>query len=238
MEARGLFQPVAHSQSQSPAVGALGQDLRHIAVIKGPQGVEHPLGLGQLIVAGAQRVDLLRGKQMGELVKADDAGGRARPPGNLPGRGLRGAGEHRYRRLGRVVAVLHAGGLGLLTRLQGADHRLVHGDGANQLLQGFQRQSAGTQQPGRVAGQVQNGRLHAHGTRAAVHHALDLAVHILQHVLGGGAAGPAGGVGAGRRHGDTRLPDDGQGDGVVGTAHGHRVQSRRDNGGHHIRPAL
>ena len=39
VEAGGLFQPVADGQTQSPVVRALGEDLRHIAGVKGPQGV-------------------------------------------------------------------------------------------------------------------------------------------------------------------------------------------------------
>ena len=238
VEAGGLFQPVADSQPQSPVVRALGVYLRHGAAVKGPQGIEHPLGLSQLIAAGTQGVDLLSLKQVGVLVKADDAGGGAHTPLDLPGGGVRRAGKHRNRRLGRVVAVLHAGGLGLLTLLQGSGDGLVHVDVADEPFQVLQRQSAGPQQAGRLTGQVQNGGLHAHRAGAAVHHTLNLAVHILQHVLGGGAAGAAGGVGAWGRDGHARLPDNGQGDGVVGAAHGHGVQARGDDIRNHVLPAL
>ncbi len=80
MEAGGLFQPVADGQAQSAVVRALGVNLRHTAGIKGPQGVEHPLGLGQLVAGGPQGVDLVPLKQVGEFVKADDRR-RKDPPG-------------------------------------------------------------------------------------------------------------------------------------------------------------
>ena len=224
MEAGGLFQPVADGQTQSPVVRALGEDLRHIAGVKGPQGVEHPLGLDQLVAYRPQGVDLLLPEQVHKLLEANDAGGGPHPPQDLLGGLLRRAGDDGDRRLGGVVAVLHAGGLGLLALRQGAVDGLVHIDLADEPLQVLQGQSAGTQQPGRVAGQVQNRGLHTHRTGTAVHHAADPAVHILQHVLGSRAAGPAGEVGAGGRDGDARLPDDRQRHRVVGAAHRHRVQ--------------
>ena len=224
VEAGGLFQPVADGQPQPPVVRALGVDLRHVAGVKGPQGVKHPLGLGQLVPRGAQGVDLLSAEQIRELVKADDTGGGSHPPQDLLGGLLRRAGDDGDRRLGGIVAVFHAGGLGLLPLRQSAVDGLVHIDLADEPLQVLHGQPAGPQQPGRVAGQVQDGGLHPHRAGAAVHHAVDAAVHVLQHVLGRGAAGPAGQVGAGRRDGDARLPDDGQGHRVVGAAHRHRVQ--------------
>ena len=191
MEAGGLFQPVAHCKAQSPVIRALCEDLRHRAVVKGPQGIEHPLGLGQFVAAGAQSVDLLLGEEMCKLIKADDARTGTHPPQNLLGGLLRRAGDDRHRCLGGVVAVLHSGSLGLLISLERRRHSLVHLGGADQPLQIFQRQSAGPQQPGRITGQVQDRGLHSHRAGTAVHYTVDLAVHILQHILGAGAAGSA-----------------------------------------------
>lgn len=52
------------------------------------------------------------------------------------------------------------------------------------------RKDSRSQKPRRRTRQVQNRGFHAHGTGAAIHQALNLSVHILQHVLGRGAAGP------------------------------------------------
>ena len=143
-----FFSRLPMARAEAAVVRALGEDLRDGTGIKGPQGVEHPLGLDQLVARGAQGVDLLLRKQLRELVKADDAGGRTDPPQDLPGGLLRRAGDHGDRRLGGVVAVLHAWGLGLLPLRQGAVDGLVHVDLADEPLQILQRQSAGPQQPG------------------------------------------------------------------------------------------
>ena len=163
----------------------------------------------------------------GELIEADDAVPRLEAAGDLRRRGLRPAGDHRHRGLGGIVAVLHAGGLGLLPGFQGGGHGPVDLHMAQDGLQLLQGQSAGAQEPGGLAGEVQDGGFHAHGAWAAVHDAVNATVHVLPDVLGAGAAGAAGAVGAGSRHGHPRLPEEGQGHGVVRAAHAHGVQPRR-----------
>ena len=227
VEARGLFQPVADGQAQPAVVRALGENLLHLAAVEAPQGLENPLGLNLLVAAGAQGADHLLGKEMGVFVKADDAASRARPLRDLPGGVRGGAGDHCHRGLGGVVAVLHARRAGALVRAEGGGHGPVHVDVSDEALNVLHRQSAGAQEPGRLLRQVQHGGLHAHGAASPVDDHVDPAAHILQHVLGRGAAGTAGGVGAGGGDGHPRLPDNGQGDRVVGAADAHGVQARR-----------
>ena len=59
------------------------------------------------------------------------------------------------------------------------------------------------------------------GRRAAVHDAVYLPVHVLQHVRRAGGAGTAGGVAAGGSHRHAGLPDDLPRHGVIRTAHAH-----------------
>ena len=232
MEGRRLLQAVPDGQAQAPVIRALGEDLLHAGGVEAAQSLKEPLGLDKLVAAGAQDADLLLGEEVGVLVEADDSGGGTRPPLDLPG-GVHGsAGDHRHRGLGRVVAVFHAGGAGALSRLEGDVDGPVHVDVADQPLDVLHRQSAGAEEPGGLPGQVQHGGLHPHGAGPPVHDHVHPAAHVLHHVLGRGAAGPAGGVGAGGGDGHTRLPDDGQGDGVIGAADAHGVQPRRGLVGH------
>ena len=123
------------------------------------------------------------------------------------------------------MAVFHAGSLGLLPFLQFPGDRLVNINMTDQTLQVLQRQSAGTQQPGRLAGQIQDGGFHAHRTGAAIHNTFDFTVHILQNILRRSTAGAAGRVGAGCGNGNSRLPDDGQRHRMVGTAYRHSIKT-------------
>ena len=226
LEARRLLQPVADSKAKALTVRALGIDLSRVLAVKGPQSVKHPLGLDPLILTGSQTFHFLFFEQLREFIKADDTVTGLHHLQNGPGRSFRRAGDNSHRSLGGIMAILHTGSLGLLPVLQPLCYGLIHRHGADDLFQCLQRQSAGSQQTGRCAGQIQNGRLHAHLTGAAVHHGVDLALHVLHHVCRSGAAGTAGGIGAGRGHGNACLPDDGQRYLMVRAPDTHGVQSR------------
>ena len=226
LEACRLFQAVADGQSQPLTVRTLGIDLLNILAVKGAEGVKHPLGLNPLVPAGAEALHRLPVEPVSKLIEADHAVSGLCQLLNGAGRRLRRAGNHSHRRFRRIMAVLHAGGLGLFAILEGFGHSLVHRQGADHLLQRLQRHPAGSEQAGWVAGQIHNGGLHAHLTGAAVHHGVDLALHVLHHVRCGGAAGTAGGIGAGRGHRNACLPDDGQRYLMVRAADTHGVQSR------------
>ena len=189
-------------------------------------------GLGQLIGGRAETVDDMSFKQRGVFIKADDAAARCQMGGDVRGGSAGCPGNDGDRGLGGVVAVFHAGGLGLFAVRQLLPHRLIHGHLAQYVLQCFQRQPAGTEETGRRHRQVDDGALYAHGAGAAVHDTVDLAVHILQHVLGGGGAGPPRGVAAGCGHGDAGRANDGQGHGMIGAADAHRVQAAGGAQGH------
>ena len=236
LEACRLFQAVADGQSQPLTVRTLGIDLLNILAVKGAEGVKHPLGLNPLVPAGAEALHRLLVEPVGKLIEADHAVSGLCQLLNGAGRRLRRAGNHSHRRFRRIMAVLHAGGLGLFAILEGFGHSLVHRQGADHLLQRLQRHPAGSEQAGRVAGQIHNGGLHAHLTGAAVHHGVDLALHVLQTVCRAGAAGTAGGVGAGGRNGYPRLPDNSQRHLMIRAADANGVQSGSGGVRHHLFP--
>ena len=154
MEPRRLFQPVSDGQTQPGIVRALGIDLRHVRVVKLPQGVKDPPRLLRLVPFGPQRVGHAVGEQFYVLVKADDAaaGGNVFPDVRRRLRAV--AGEDGDLGVGGVVAVLHAWGTGLFAGFQLTGDRVVNGDLPHHRFQGFQRHSAGTEQLGRGDGQI------------------------------------------------------------------------------------
>ena len=62
------------------------------------------------------------------------------------------------------------------------------------------------------------------GRMAAIHDAVDLTVHVLQHVMGRGGTGAAGGIAAGSGHRYVRFTDDCQRYRMIGAADAHRFQ--------------
>ena len=145
---------------------------------------------------------------------------------------LRIARNHSDRRLGRIVSVGHAGRSGFLPRFHLSGDGSVHRHLPKHLLQLLQRHAAGPQQPWRFTCQVDDGGLHSHTAGSAVHNGVDLALHILQHVLCGGRTGSAGGVArrGGYRH--TGQCDDLPAKIVSRAAHPHGIQSGRHHIGH------
>ena len=236
MEARRLFQAVAHRQPQAALVRALGEDGLHVRIVKGTQRVKHMLRLRQLVIRRAQPVYDVSGEQRRVLIEADDPRllrqVRPDPPGAAAGR----ARHHRHGGAGRVVPVLHARCLGLFAVRQLLPHGLIHRHGAQHGLQLLQRQSAGTQQARRLHRQVDDGALHAHGAVAAVHDAVDLPHHVLHHVAGTGGAGTAGGIAAGRGHRHTRRLYNGAGHRMIRAADAHGVQPAGGAQGHAVPP--
>ena len=73
MEARRLFQAIAHRQTQLCLVGTLGEYLRHVRVVERPQGIKYVLRLGQLVAGRSETVDDMSRKQRRELVEAYNA---------------------------------------------------------------------------------------------------------------------------------------------------------------------
>ena len=202
-------------------------------MVKGPQGVEDVPGLLPLVPGGAQVHDgpglVARGEQVLELVKADDPVFRGGVGGDVLRRLFRLPGHNSYGSLGSIVAIFHAGGLGLLSRPHEPGDGGVHLHLAQGVPQLLQRHPAGAEEARGRAGQVDDGGLHPHGAGAAVYDGVNLPVHVLQHVPRRGRAGPAGGVPRGGRNGHVRRRDDLPAQGVGGTAHPHRVQPRRDH---------
>ena len=233
MEAGGFLQAVGNSQTQSLIIRTLGIDLSDIlTAVKITQSVKHTLGLSLLVLCRAQRPDLTAAEQMGKLVEADNAGSLRNTLEDLLRRSAGRTIHCDHRCLGGIVTVLHTGCLGLLPFCQRSGNSFINGNRTDQLLDLLHGQSAGTQESGRIAGQIQDRGLHAHRTGTTVHHALDLAVHVLHDVFCRGAAGTTGGIGTGSRNGHARLADDGQSDRMVGAADCHRVQTGCDHIGH------
>ena len=225
MEPGGLFQPVAHGQPQALAAGALGPDLGDRRLVEPAQGVEDPPGLLGEVGHGSQIVDLMPGEQRQKFGKADDPGLFFTVGGDVGGALSGVAGDHGDRGLGGVVAVLHARGLGPLAVGRLADHGLVHSHLAQDFFQRLQGQPAGPEQPGRRHGQINDGALHADAAGAAVHNAVDLAPHVLHHMSGGGGAGTARGIARGGGNGNPGPANDLQGQGMVGAADAHGLQT-------------
>ena len=113
VEARGLFQPVADGEAKSRAVGTLRPDGGYVRRVEGAQRVEHMLSLGQLVGSGAKTVDDMSVKQRRVFIEADDAAVRRQVGGDVGGRSAGRAGDDGNGCLGGVVAVFHAGRLGL-----------------------------------------------------------------------------------------------------------------------------
>ena len=113
MKARCLLQTVADGKPQPALVGALGENLRHVRVVEGAQRVEHMLSLSQLVGGGAKTVDDMSVKQRRVFIEADDAAVRRQVGGDVGGRSAGRAGDDGDGCLGGVVAVFHAGRLGL-----------------------------------------------------------------------------------------------------------------------------
>ena len=236
MEARRFFQPIPHRQAQPRIIGTLGENLRHVRSVEGTQGIEYPLGLRQLVRGQPQPMDDMTFKIPGELVKADDPRFFPQQAPDHQSAVGRVSGHCRHRRLGCVVTVLHPRRTGLFPVLQKPGDGLIYRHRTQHLLQRLQRQSAGAQQPGRRHRQVDDGGLHPHRTRPAVHDAVDLAVHILRHVACRGGAGPPGGVAAGGRHRHTGSLDDGPCHRMIRAAHAHRLQPAGSLQGNNLPP--
>ena len=134
------------------------------------------------------------------------------------------------------MTVLHPRRTGLFPVLQKPGDGLIYRHRTQHLLQRLQRQSAGAQQPGRRHRQVDDGGLHPHRTRPAVHDTVDLAVHVLRHVACRGGAGPPGGITAGGRHRHTGSLDDGPCHRMIRTAHTHRLKPAGSLQGNNLPP--
>ena len=232
MEPRRLFQPVSDGQTQPGIVRALGIDLRHVRVVKLPQGVKDPPCLLRLVPFRPQAVGNAIGKQLRILVKTDDTSAGCDLLSNICRRLCSVTSEDGDFGVRGIVAVLHPWGTGLFIGLQLAGHRVVYRDLPHHPFQGFQRHSARTEQLRWGDGQIQDGGLHPYCAGTAVHDGGDLAVHVLQYVLGIGAAGTARSVGAGGGDGHAGGFDDGQGHRMVGAAHPYRIQPACGSIGH------
>ena len=134
------------------------------------------------------------------------------------------------------MAVLHAGGPGLLPRPHEPGHRRVYHHLTQRVPELFQGDTAGAQKPRGHYRQIHDGGLHSHRAGASVHDAVNFAVHVLQHARRGGGAGPAGGVArrGGHRHVGGRQ--NGPANRVGWTAHPHGVQPGGHHVGHHAFP--
>ena len=233
-EARRLFQTVDHRQVQAALIGALGIYFGDCRAVEGTQRVKHAPGMAAPVALRPQRADDVACELRGIFVKADDACPRRQMALYIAGTVPAGAGDHRHRCFGGIVAVLHTGCFGLFAVGQPVFDRLIHLHVSQHIHQQLQRQTARTQQTRRCNGQVDDGALHPHGAGAAIHDAVDLAHHILRHMLRGGRAGSARGIAAGRGDGHAGLLDDSQRQRMVGTAHAHRFQpaggAQRHNG--------
>ena len=185
------------------------------------------LRLRELVVRRAESVDDVPRKEGGKLVKADDARVFADAAADVVRAARGGAGHDGDGRLRRVVAVFHARRARLFAGGDLPGHGAVDRDLAEHGAQALERQSTGAQQARRRDRQVDDRALDADGTAAAVDDGVDLAVHVLEHVLRGGGAGTAGGVAAGRGDGNARRGDDAQRRRVVRAAHADRRQTRR-----------
>ena len=219
MEARGLFEAVADGKAKAFTVRTLCPDLAHIRLVERPQRVEDVLRLRALIVARTEGVDDVPVEEPRELVKADDAGLLARVCEQIACARLRPAGHDRDGGLRRIVAVLHARGARLFAVIHLLRHGLVDRHLAQRIAQALERQSARAQQLRRRDRQVDDRRLHAHLTGAAVDDTVDLAPHVLAHVLCRRAAWAARGVRARRGDRHAGCFDDGARDRMVGTSH-------------------
>ena len=147
----------------------------------------------------------------------------------------RRADRYNHLRIGRVVAVLHAGGGGLLALLKRTEHRGRNVHLAYYRFEHLARDAAGTQYGG-LADEGEHRRFHPHGAGAAVQNDVDAAVHILKNVLRGGGAGAARKIGRGRRDGHSRRPYESQRRLVLGHTDGDGRKTRRDLVGHYIAP--
>ena len=116
-EASRLFQTVADGKAKPLTVRALRVNLRHILAVKGTQGIKNTLCLNTLVLTGAKMLHNLLVKKRRKFVKADDAISRLCQMLNRSGRGGCRAGNNGDRGLGRIVTVLHAWCLRLLTLL-------------------------------------------------------------------------------------------------------------------------
>ena len=142
------------------------------------------------------------------------------------------AGDDDHLALGRIVLVLHAGGLDHLILVDLSGDRLVHHQVTQDSQQLFGTDSAGTQQPGALISQVHDGGFHAHPAGAAVDDSGDFAVVVVEDMLGGGGGGLAGNIGGGGGDGDAGLADDLPGHIAVGAADAHGDQTAGGAAGH------
>lgn len=221
VKARRLLQPVAHRQAQAGIIRTLGIDMRNIRAVKPAQGVKDPVGLLGGILRRSQGLQRPAGKPLPELLKADDTLPLLQRSLYKCSAAFGPAGDHCHRGVGGIVAILHTRSPGRLAARYLLCNGLVHGHLAQNTAQVLQRQAAGTQESGRADGEVDNGGLHPHPAGPAVHDAVYLAVHILQHVGGAGRAGPAGGIAAGGGHRHSRRPDNSPCNGVIRAADAH-----------------
>ena len=215
----GLFETVPDGKAKSFTVRTLRPNFGNIRLIEGPQRVEDMLRLCALIAARAEGVNDVPFEDGHELIKADDAGVFRRVREQIARARFRSAGHDRDGGLRRIVAVLHAGGARLFAVPHLLRHGLVDRHLAQRIAQALERQSARAQQLRRRDRQVDDCRLHAHLTGAAVDDTIDLAPHILSHVLCRRAARAAGRVRARRGDRHAGCFNDGARDRMVGTSH-------------------
>ena len=133
--------------------------------------------------------------------------------------------------VGGVVPVAHTGGQGLLACLQGAQHTARHFHRADHGLQHVPGDPTWPQDAGLAVAHIHHGGFQAHVAAAPVDDQRDAAVHVLQHMPGGGGAGLAGAVGAGGGNGQMAGLEQRGRHGVGGHAHRHGVQPGGDRVG-------
>ena len=227
MEARGLFEAVSDSKAKSFTVRTLRPYFSDIRLVERPQRVEDVLRLRALVAARAEGVNDVPCKERHELIKADHARVLRCVGQKIARARLCPAGHDRDRGLGRIVAVFHAGGTRFFALPHFLRHGLVDRHLAQRVLKTLQRQSARAQQLRRRDRKVDDRRLDPHLAGTAVHDAVDLAPHILTHVLRRRAARPAGGIRARRGDRHTGFFDDGARHRMVGASHADRLKSAR-----------
>ena len=146
MEARCLFQTVAHRQSQAAFIRTLGEDLCHVGTVEGTQGVKHMLRLRQLVAGRSQPVDGVTFKQGGIFIKADHAAVLCQMGGDICGGSARRAGDNGDRCLGGIMPIFHTGGFRSHTDLRNMCYRRVFRNLAEHLAEHVARYRAGAKQ--------------------------------------------------------------------------------------------
>ena len=154
METRCFFQAVAHRKAETRVIGALGIDMGDIRAVEPPQRVKHTVRLLGGVLRRAEGLQGVRLKLFPQLLKADDALLRLHHSLNIRGAALRLSGDHRHRRVGGIVAVLHARRSGGRIGRGVSRHRFVNGDPSNDVVKGLKEQTASQEPNARHGGDL------------------------------------------------------------------------------------